>query len=337
MDSGRRDINFSISGLAAGGLIGSLSGALTDSLGAQTLEGWPSRPVTIITPFPPGSGSDYLRMLSAKLTDSLGKPFVVDNRPGATGVIGTQLAARAKPDGYTFLLGSNSSHVIAPMLLEKRPYDPITDFEPISMLLRYPLVLVVNPSLPFKTVGDLLAFARANPGKLNYASIGQGSGTHLAAELFKSLTGVDIVHVPYKGISQAQTAVMSGEVQLWFDGPRSALQLVQANRMRALAVTSPGRVVAMLGVPTMQEVGIADMDIRIWVGLFAPKGTPSAILDKMGREVRRIVQMPDVKSYFESEGTAEVVAGSPTQLVDTIQKESKEWKALIDRLGIKLE
>jgi tripartite-type tricarboxylate transporter receptor subunit TctC len=329
MDTTRRAITLSMAGLAVG--------ASSRALCAEAADSWPSRPVIFIVPFPPGAGTDYLRMLADKLTGTFGKPFLIDNRPGATGVIGTQLVAKAAPDGYTFLLGSNSSHVIAPMLLEKRPYDPISDFEPISMVLRYPLVLVVNPALPFKTMSELLAFAKTNPDALNYASVGQGSGTHLAAEWFKSQAGVKITHVPYKGVAQAQTAVISGEVQMWFDGPRSALQFVKTGRLRALAVTGPARVSAMPDVPTLQEVGIASMDPRIWVGLFAPKGTPSPILEKLGKEVRRIVQMPDVKSFFESEGTAEVVGGSPVQLVDYIQKESKDWKGLIDRLGIKLE
>lgn len=329
MDMTRRAITLSMAGLAVG--------ASSSALCADAADSWPSRPVTIITPFPPGAGSDYQRLLAEKLGNAFGKPFLIDNRPGATGTIGTRMAAIAKPDGYTFLMGSNSSSVIAPMLLEKRPYDPIADFESISMLLRYPLVLVVNPALPFKTVSDVVAFAKKNPGKLNYASIGQGSGTHLGAEWFKSQAGVDIVHVPYAGLAQAQTAVMSGEVQMWFDGPRSALQLVRVGRLRPLAVTGPERVPAMPDVPTMLEAGVAGMDPRIWVGLFAPKGTPTPILEKLGNEVRRIMQVPEVKAFFEAEGTAEVVGGSPAQLVDYIQKESKEWKGLIDRLGIKLE
>ncbi|MFT3799737.1 MAG: tripartite tricarboxylate transporter substrate binding protein [Burkholderiaceae bacterium] len=329
MDSNRRTFAMSMVGLAVG--------AASRSASAEPAQTWPSRPVTLVTPFPPGAGSDYLRLLAEKLTDSFGKPFIVDNRPGATGVIGTQLVANAKPDGYTFLMGSNSSHVIAPMLLEKKPYDPITDFEPISMIMRYPLVLVVTPTLPFESITELIGYAVKNPGKLNYASIGQGSGTHLAAEWFKHEAGVDIVHVPYKGVAQAQTAVMSGEVQMWFDGPRSALQFVRTGRLRALAVTGPERVPALPDVATMKEAGLPSMDPRIWIGLFAPKGTPRPILDRLGDEVRRVVRVPQVRTFIEAEGTAEVVGGSPTQLAEYIRKEAGDWKALIDKLGIRLE
>ncbi len=329
MNLTKRAITFSMAGLAVG--------ASRRAFSADPMDSWPSRPVTFVLPFPPGAGSDFMRMLADRLTTTFGKPFLIDNRPGATGVIGTQLVAKAKPDGYTFLIGSNSSHVIAPLLLEKRPYDPIADFEPISMIIRYPLLLVVNPGQPFRTMNELVSFAKKNPGKLNYASIGQGSGTHLAAEWFKNQAGLDIVHIPYKGVSQAQAAVMSGEVQMWFDGPRSALQLVRTGRLHPIAVTGPDRVAALPQVPTMQEAGIASMDPRIWIGMLAPKGTPSPILEKLGREVRRIVQVPEVKTFFEAEGTAEVVGGPPVQLANYIQSESKEWKSLIDRLGIKLE
>lgn len=257
---------------------------------AQAATEFPNRPVTLVVPFPPGGASDiFARILGQKLSAQLGQPFVVENRAGATGLIGTQYVARAKPDGYTVLVSSNSSHVIAPLLKTKAPFDSVNDFEPIVMLGRYPFALDVNPNVPAKNVHELIALAKKSPGKLNFGSIGEGSGTHLVAEMFKQRTGIEITHIPYKGTAALGNALVAGEIDIQFDSVGAAKPLVDSGRVRALAVTGSKRSPLLPNVPSLAEEGIDKVDATIWIGAFAPKGTPKDVVDKLGDGIRKLL------------------------------------------------
>jgi len=307
---------------------------LASVAGAQAT--WPVHPVRIIVPFPPGGTSDILaRSIGQKLSERLGQPVIVDNRPGAGANIGAETAAKSSPDGYTLLLMS-TIHVINPSLYAKLAYDPTRDFAAITLIATTAQVLVVHPSLPVKTVAELIAYAKARPGALYYSSAGNGSQPHLSAEIFKWMTGIDIVHVPYKGAPQAMTDLVAGQVALTFATAPSAVPLVRSAQVRALAVTTRGRITALPDVPTMIEAGVAGYEAVGWNGLVAPAGTPSAIVDRLNAEVVGIVGDPAVSRQLSGEG-ADPQTSTPTEFAAFLESERAKWAEAVKRSGTRVD
>jgi tripartite-type tricarboxylate transporter receptor subunit TctC len=298
---------------------------------------YPLRPIRFIVPFPPGGGNDTMaRTIGNKLAAALGQQFVVDNRAGAGGVIGAETAAHAAPDGYTLFLGGVASHGIVPNLQPKLGYDPVRDFAPISLIASAPLILVVHPSVAAKSVKELVQLAKAKPGQLNFASNGTGGSSHLAAELFKMMTGTDMVHVPYKGLSPALTDLLSGQVQLMFSSTVAILPQVRSGRLRPLGMTSAKRSSAMPEVPTVAEAGVPGYETASWYGVLAPAGTPKPIVDRLNKEIVKGVQMPDVRERLTNEG-ADPVGGSPAEFSAHIKRELARWAQVIKQAKVKTD
>lgn len=297
---------------------------------------WPAKPVRMIVPFAPGGPADITaRLVAQKLTESLGQSFVVESRAGASGMIGTEHVARSAPDGYT-VLASASAHVIVPSLFSKMAYDPIRDFQTVSVVLTSPLLLSVTPSLPAKSVQQLIALARARPGELAFGSSGSGSSTHLTGELLKSVTATKMTHVPYKGQGQAITDVISGQIQLMFLSPPAAKPFVDAGRLRALAITSEQRFSRLPEVPTFVESGYKDLVTGSWYGLWVPAKTPEAIVTRLSSEVQRIVHLPDVRNRILELGGMPI-GNSPAEF-DAFQKtEAARWAKIVRDSGAKVE
>src|SRR5258706_1187098 len=265
-------------------------------------EGYPSKTIRIMVPSPPGGFNDTLaRTLGQKLTEKWGQPVIVDNRPGGGTTIGTNLAAKSPPDGHTLLIVSFAFGV-NPALFASLPYDTAGDFSPIVLAATTPNLLVVNPGLPVKSVKELVAFARSKPGKLNYASAGNGSSNHLSMELFKNLTGVDAVHIPYKGSAPAVTDLIGGQVDLMFDNVPNVIQQVKATKLRVLAVSSKQRSAFLPDVPTVSESGVPGFDVSVWFGVVAPAGTSAPVVAKLNAEINRILGLPDVAQLFRAQG-----------------------------------
>jgi tripartite-type tricarboxylate transporter receptor subunit TctC len=287
--------------------------------------GYPDRPVRIIVPFPAGGPADALaRIVGERLAQSLGKPFVIENKAGAGGNIGMEQGARAAPDGYTLTLAPVGNLTVAPALYAKLPYDPAKDYAPITVLAVVPNVLIVHPSVPVKTVAELVALAKAKPGSLNYASPGNGSIPHLAAELFKRMAGVDIVHVPFNGVAPATNAVLSGEVQMFFAQSSSALPQWRAGKVVALGVATRKRLGSAPELPTIAEQGFPDFEARSWYGLVAPAGTPAAIVDRLHGEIVRALSLPEVRERIAGLG-AEPVGNSPGEFAAMQKAEAARW------------
>lgn len=296
-------------------------------------QSWPNRTVRLIVPAAAGGPTDLVaRVLADKLGSTLGQTFIVDNRAGAGHIIGTEAMARAAPDGYVFGLVT-TPHVINPALQKKMPYDTQKDLEPVSWLTSLPLVLVVSPSSPAKSVHELVELARAKPGQLNFASAGTATGPHLAGELFKSRAGINIVHVPYKGGPQATTAVLTGEAMLYFDTPSGTLPHIKSGKLRALAVTTLTRSSAAPDVPTMAEAGFPGFEVNIWNGLVAPAGVPKDILARMHSELVKALAQPDVKARFAAVGF-DVVGSTPEQFGAFIDRELVKWRKVVQDAGI---
>ncbi len=296
---------------------------------------YPSRPVRLIVPLAPAGGMDTIaRGIAQKLTESLGQSVVVDNRSGGGGVIGVETVARSTADGYTLLMMSATS-LIYP-LMYKAQYDISRDFTPIVQVTTQPYVIVVNPNVPVKSIAELIAYAKANPGKLNFASSGNGSLIHLMTELFKSTTGTQMTHVPYRGIGAAYPDLLGGQIQLIFASSISAMQLIHAGRLRALAVTGAKRAKALPELPTVIEAGVPGFVVNQWYGLLAAVGTPRAIVERLNRDVNKALQFPDVIARFTADG-AEAAGGSPQQLATHIKAESDKWAKVIKQAGIRGE
>jgi len=277
--------------------------------GAVAAQQYPVKPVRIIVGFTPGGGNDVIsRLVAAKLTTAFSRQFVVENRPGAGGMIGAELAAKAPPDGYTLFLAGVATHGINPNLQKNVPYDPVKDFDPVSLMATAPALLAVHPSLPVRSVKQFITLAKARPGEINYASSGHGSSSQLAAELFKSMTGTRLVHVPYKGIGAASTDLLSGQVQVMFNAAAALLVHTKAGRMRALGVGSLERVPAIPDIPTIAESGVPGYEAGSWYGFVAPAGTPRAIVDRLSRETAAAVKSPDISRKLT--GDANIVIGS---------------------------
>ena len=298
---------------------------------------YPNRTVRIVVPFPPGGPTDtYARIVADKLQEAFGQPFIVENKPGATGIIGTSFVANAPADGYTLLFGSNSSQVISSLLQPKPPFDPLKNFRPLSMLLYYPLYLLVNNDVPARTVAELVALAKAQPGKLNMGSIGTGSGGHLVIEMFKGAAGLETVHVPYKGVAPAQVALMGGEIQFLFDSIAGSQTLVAAGKMRGIAVTGRERSPVLPNMPTLKESGYDGFeDVVIWLGMLAPAATPDTIAKKLERELMRIARLPDVSKRIE-ESSSTAVGSSAEKFASFIARETPVWAGIIKANNIRL-
>jgi tripartite-type tricarboxylate transporter receptor subunit TctC len=300
-------------------------------------DAYPTKPVRLIVPFPPGGPADALaRMVGDRIAGTLGQPVVVDNRPGAGGNIGMELAAKAAPDGHTLVLAPAGNLTVNPSLYRNVPYDVARDFAPVTVIAAVPNVLVVNPQLPAKDLAELIAYAKANPGKLNYSSPGPGSGAHLAGELLKSSAGIDIVHVPYNGIAPATTAVVAGDVQLMFAGAPAALPQVAGGKLRAIAVASPRRIATAPSVPTLDESGLPGFDVTSWYSIVAPAGTPPAVIERLQRDIARALQNPDVKAKLAALG-AEPIANTPADFAAMLGSETAKWSKIVKDANIKVE
>ncbi|HSF57914.1 MAG TPA: tripartite tricarboxylate transporter substrate binding protein [Candidatus Binatia bacterium] len=304
--------------------------------GGALAQNYPTKPITMIVPFPPGGTTDILaRTVGQKLTEAWGQQTVVDNRPGAGATLGAGLAAKASPDGYTVLMGA-VHHTIAPGVYKKLPYDFQKDFAPITIVAEVPNVLVVNPSLPAKTVKELIAHAKANPGKLTYGSNGLGTAHHVIGENFKLQAGVDIVHVPYKGSGPAVTDLLGGQISMMFDTVTSALPHIKAGKLRPLAVTTAKRSTALPDVPTLAEAALPGFDIGSWFGVLAPVKTPKEITAKLNAEIVKILNMPDVKNRLLEIG-AEPVGNTPEQMAARIKEETVKFAQIAKQANVTLE
>ena len=298
---------------------------------------YPTKPIRIVVPFPAGGTTDILaRAVAQKLTETLGQSVVVDNRPGAGGNIGAELVAKSPPDGYTLLMGTVGTHAINPSLYAKMPYDHVKDFVPVILVAGVPNVLVVNPSVPANSVQELIAYIKANPGKVNFASSGSGTSIHLSGELFKTMAGVSMTHVPYKGSTPALTDLMGGQVQLMFDNLPSSLPQIKAGKLRALAVTSAQRASALPDVPTVAEAGLPGFEASSWFGLLAPAGTPKDIVTKLNAEVAKWLATPEAREKLASQGA--IAAGqSPDDFTRHIAAETAKWQKVVKESGAKVD
>ena len=303
---------------------------------AQAQQPYPNRPIRIIVPLAPGGAGDIAaRLFGQKLGDAFNQQVVIDNRPGAGGIIGADLAAKAAPDGYTLVLvGGN--HTIFPSLHKKMPYDMVTDFAPVSMLAAYPHLLVVNPALPIKSVKDLIALTKTKPGQINFSSGGNGSTAHMTAELFKSSTGINVVHVPYKGATPALVAVVAGEAGLAFYSASAAMQYVKPGRLRALATTGEKRSPSIPDLPTVAESGVPGFETTAWSGLLAPAGTPTPVITKLFNELARILQIPEAKERLAAIDF-EPVGNSPEAFAAYIRKDIQKWAKVVKDSGAKAD
>ncbi len=298
---------------------------------------FPSKPVRLILAFPPGGASDFAgRLLAQRMSDGWGQTVVVENRAGAGGNVGAEVAARATPDGYTMMLANNAILVANPALYPKLNYDPARDFIPVTLVALQPNVLVVHPSLPVKSVKELIALAKRRPGQLNYASSGVGLAAHLAGELFNSMAGVNMVHVPYKGAGPALADLIGGQTQVMFATATSVIPQIKAGKLRALATTAPKRSIGFEDLPTVSEAGVAGFDATSWHGIVVPTGTPRPIVDQISAAVNTALKNPDLREKFLTAG-AEPVGGTPEQFAAYIKGEVPRWVEVIRQSGAKAE
>jgi tripartite-type tricarboxylate transporter receptor subunit TctC len=298
---------------------------------------YPSKPVRLIVPFAPGGGNDIVaRAIAQQLSASLGRQFVVDNRAGAGGVVGAELAAKSPADGYTLFLGGVGSHAVNPNLHTKLPYDPVADFAPITLIASAPSVLVVHPAVPARTIEEFTALAKANPGKLNFASNGNGSSAQLAAVLYASMAGVRMVHVPYKGLAPALADLLSGEVQLMFSSMVAIIPHIKTGRLRALAVTGRKRSPLLPEVPTLEESGLRGYEAGSWYGILAPAGTPPQIVAKLNAGIVQALQQPAIRERLAAEG-AEAIGGTPGEFAAHINAELARVGKILRDGGVRLE
>ncbi len=309
---------------------------LSPAASAARSAAYPTKPIRFVVGYPPGGATDIIaRVVAQKLTDSLGQQVLVDNRPGAGGIIGSDITAKATPDGYTIVLVT-TSHGVNPSLYSKLPYDTIKSFAPVTQVASLQLVLVVNPSLPAKSVKELIALAKAKPGQINFASSGAGQSLHLAAELFKTMAGIDIVHIPFKGSAPARTDLLAGQVQMMFESMIGVLPFVTAGKLRALAVSGARRSPAAPQIPTMAEAGVPGYEASGWVGVLAPAQTQKTIVTKLNGEIVNVLNMPDVRERLRNSG-AEPVGSTPVQFTDFIKAEVAKWAKVVKASGARVD
>ncbi|WP_076998240.1 tripartite tricarboxylate transporter substrate binding protein [Variovorax sp. KK3] len=303
---------------------------------AQGAGDFPNKPIRIVVPFPAGGATDAAaRLVATQMSEAWGQPVVVDNRAGAGGNVGSDIVAKSAPDGYTLVMGVTGSHAINTSLYSKMPYDPVTDFVPIAQVAVVPNVLVVHPSVPAKNLAELVALAKREPGKLNYASLGNGTAAHLGMEMLKTAAGIDVTHVPYKGSAPAVTDLLAGQVQMMVDGLPSALPHIQAGKLRAIALTSLKRAPALPELPTIAET-YKGFYADAWSGLFAPKGTPKPVVDKLSAEVQRILKQPAVREKLAALG-AEPVGSTSAEFGAHVKREIDKWAAVVKSSGAQVD
>ncbi len=315
-------------------LVLSLLLAFAGSASAQ--QGYPNKPIRFIVPYAPGgSTSNVARLIGQKLTEAWGQQVIIDNRPGGNTVIGSEALAKSPPDGYTISLAA-STHATIPHLLANLPYDPIKDFTPVATLVTTQLVLVLHPSVPANNLQEFIALAKSKPGQLNFASVGTGSSTHLAGELFNNVAGVKMQQVPYKGTAPALTDLIGGQVQLNFDTPITSIPHIKSGKLKAIAITGKTRLAALPQVPTFAEAGLPNYDFQLWMGVLAPAGTPKEIVNKLNTEIAKILTMPDMKEKLVSQGLEPFVS-TPNQFAALIKSDMTKFGQVIKTANIKLE
>ena len=302
---------------------------------AAEAERYPSKPIRIVVPFTPGGSNDLIgRIIAQKLNEAWGQPVIIDNRPGGGSTIGIEVVVRAAPDGYTLL--TTSGGIAINGSLYKLSFNPVTDLTPVALLAQMPYLLAANPSLPVKSVKDVIALAKAQPGKIVFSSSGAGTSSHLTMEMFKSAAKIDMLHVPYKGGNPAVTAVMTGEAQLTFNVVTGTLQYVKSGKLRGLAVSSAKRAEVAPEIPTVAESGVPGFEVIAWYNMFAPAHTPRPIVNRLNAEINRILQQPDVRERFHTLGVSPL-SGSPDDLGRYLKFEVDRWAKLIKERGIKLD
>jgi tripartite-type tricarboxylate transporter receptor subunit TctC len=300
---------------------------------AAQAQAYPNKTITVIVPFAAGGTTDILaRVIGQALTKELGQSVIVDNRAGAGGNIGAALAAKAPADGYTLFMGTVGTHAINQSLYTKLPYDPVKDFQPLTRVAMVPNLLVANPTKPFKTVKELIAYAKANPNKVNFGSSGSGSSIHLSGELFKSMAGVQMVHVPYKGSAPAVTDLLGGQIDIMFDNMPSAIQHVRNGKLRPIAVTTAKRSPELPDVPTIAEAGVPGYEATSWFGMFAPAGTPAPVVARLNGALVKVLAEPEVKKKLAEQG-AEPLSEKPEQFAEFIRKETAKWSKVVKDSG----
>jgi tripartite-type tricarboxylate transporter receptor subunit TctC len=300
-------------------------------------QSYPAKPVRFIVPFPPGGSADILaRAIGQKAGEGLGQSLVVENRPGAGTAIGAEALAKSPADGYAVMIGTVSSHAINPALNPKLTYDPVKDFTPISLVASIPFAMIVHPSVPAKSVREFIALAKSKPGSLNYSSAGNGTSNHLAGELLKSLTGIDIVHVPYKGSAPALNDLVAGQVSLMFDLVLTAAPHVKSGAVRGLAVTGAKRSSALPELPTVAESGVPGYEVSAWFGIFAPAGVPQPVVQRLNAEFVKALQQPDLRQRLASQG-AEPLTSTPDEFAAYLRSEIGKWTKVVKDSGMKLD
>jgi tripartite-type tricarboxylate transporter receptor subunit TctC len=311
-----------------------LIAALVAASSLASAQSWPSRPVHIVVPYPAGGPVDLsARLLAPRLQDALGQPVVVENRAGAGGNIGADFVAKSQPDGHTLVVGAIATHAINPALYPKLPYDPIRDFRHVALLVQVPNVLVVNNNVPARSVKELIALLKANPGKFDFASGSTGSTGHLAGELFKQLTGTFMVHIPYKGAGPAVIDLLGGRVHLMFDNLASALPNIRSGKVRALAVTTSKRSSSVPELPTLDESGVKGFDLTTWWGIMAPGKTPEPVVARLAAEIAKAMEAPALSERFAAMGSEPTAVRTPQQFTAFVQREAKLYSELVKRSG----
>lgn len=315
--------------------IASAGSALLSSAQAAHAQAFPSRPLKLIAPWPVGGAVDALsRALGSRLEARLGQPVVTENRPGAGSTLGVAAGARSAPDGYTLVLVGNSALAISPTMYKKLPFDPLKDFAPVALIARIPMVLVIHPSLPIKSTADLIRYAKEKPGQLNYGSGGPGSSHHMVTEIFRSMTGIDIAHVPYGGSAPAMNDLVAGHIQMLFSDPLPAPPQIKAGNVRALGVTSAARWEIMPEIPTIAEGGVTGFDAVNWTMAAAPAGTPAEIVDRLASEFRAVARLPDAKEQVAKLGMILVESDPPAELRAFIAAEGERWGKAVRQAGL---
>jgi tripartite-type tricarboxylate transporter receptor subunit TctC len=300
-------------------------------------QSWPTKPIKLVAPSTPGDAPDVIaRMVAEKLSTALGQQVVVENKPGAGGVVGSEAVAKAAPDGYTLIMGNAGSHGINAAVYSRLPYDIQRDFVPVSQVAVAPNVMVINPAVPANTVAEFIAYAKTQPGKLSYASGGNGSSAHMSMELFKSMAGVDLQHIPYKGSSPALTDLVAGQVVVFIGNMPPTVPLVKAGKLRALAVTTKNRSALMPELPTISEAGLPGYETVAWFGVLAPANTPPDVVNRLSQEIARIAKSPEMREKLMAMG-AEPVGSTPEEFKAVIDRDIAKWKPLAQKVGIKVD
>jgi tripartite-type tricarboxylate transporter receptor subunit TctC len=304
---------------------------------AQDRQSYPNRPVRLVVPFPAGGGTDiFARLIGKKLSQTMGQSFVVDNRPGASGIIGCELVARSTPDGYTLLMGTTGTHTTNPAVFLTMPFKTVTDFAPITLLAESPFVLLVNPSLPVRDLREIIALAKARPGQLTQASSGIGSSSHLGWELFNAMAGITAVHVPYKGLAHASAATIAGDVTMTWDSISASVPYIRAKRLHPVAIGSAKRSPILPELPTVSEAGLPGFELGSWYGLFAPAGTPADIIRRLHAEAVKALRAPDMKDQFAVLG-AEPVGSTPQEFAEVVKRDLAKWAKVAREANVKAE